>query len=75
MRINLRDSQIICLDEATSNMDPETDSFIMKVLFELTKNKTLIMISHRLENLKHFDKIFVMSYGKIVETGTYEELL
>ena len=48
----LKDKEIICLDEATSNLDPETDKKIMSLLFELTKNKTLILISHRLENLK-----------------------
>lgn len=70
----LKNRDIVCLDEATSNMDPKTDQIIMKNLFEITKNKTLIMISHRLDNLRNFDKIYVLNKGKIVECGNYTEL-
>jgi ABC-type bacteriocin/lantibiotic exporter with double-glycine peptidase domain len=47
----------------------------MKALWEILENKTLILISHRLENLQKFDRIYVMNEGRIVESGSYEQLL
>lgn len=57
-------------------MDPHTDKKIIDLLLnKIIKDKTLILISHRLENLKNFDIIFVMSNGSIIESGTYHELI
>lgn len=68
---------MVILDEATSNLDPTTERKIMHLLLNkvIDKNKTLILISHRLENLKDFDIIYVMSEGKIIEKGTYFDLI
>lgn len=63
MRILLRDQDIVCLDEATSNMDPETDKILHEKLFEFTENRTLLVITHRLENIHKFDKIVVLEHG------------
>ena len=51
---------IVCLDEATSNMDPETDKKLNDKLFEYTKDKALLVITHRLENIQEYDRIYVM---------------
>ncbi|EAR98242.2 ABC transporter C family protein (macronuclear) [Tetrahymena thermophila SB210] len=74
LRIVLRDSEIICLDEATSNMDPNTDALLHQKLFEFSKEKTLIVITHRLENIEKFDRVFVLDQGIIVESGHASEL-
>eukprot|EP01016_Furgasonia_blochmanni_P049556 TRINITY_DN7533_c0_g8_i4.p1 TRINITY_DN7533_c0_g8~~TRINITY_DN7533_c0_g8_i4.p1 ORF type:complete len:786 (-),score=149.85 TRINITY_DN7533_c0_g8_i4:123-2480(-) len=74
LRILVRDAPIICLDEATSNMDPETDAALQQALFAYTVDKTLLVITHRLENIHLYDRIFVMDRGKIVEEGSYQEL-
>lgn len=67
----LRDSDIICLDEATSNLDEQTDKTLHIELFDYckTNNKTLVVVTHRLENIDKFDKIIVMDNGEIVESG------
>jgi ABC-type multidrug transport system fused ATPase/permease subunit len=70
----MRNQDIICLDEATSNMDPHTDSILHEKLFEFSEGKTLIVITHRLENIHKYDKIVVMDNGVIVEEGNFEEL-
>ncbi|KAL4497792.1 hypothetical protein ABPG72_000547 [Tetrahymena utriculariae] len=74
IRVALRQTEIICLDEATSNMDPKTDELIHEKLFELSEGKTLLVITHRLENIHKFDRIVVLDSGKIVEVGNYEQL-
>ncbi|KAL4440934.1 hypothetical protein ABPG74_009347 [Tetrahymena malaccensis] len=74
LRVALRDSEIIFLDEATSNMDPLADRIVHDRLFGLGKDNTLIVITHRLENIDRFDKIIVMDQGAIVEQGTKQEL-
>lgn len=71
LRILLKDVDIVCLDEATSNMDPETDAKLYKTLFKYTKDKALLVITHRLETIHMYDNINVMEHGKIVESGTY----
>ena len=75
LRIVLQDTEIICLDEATSNLDPLTDQQIHEDLFELAKDKTLIVITHRLENIERFDRVFVMERGEIVEEGEAKKLM
>ncbi|KAL4453906.1 hypothetical protein ABPG74_003789 [Tetrahymena malaccensis] len=74
IRVALRQADIICLYEATSNMDPKTDELIHNKLFELSEGKTLLVITHRLENIHKFDKIVVIDSGRIVEVGNYEQL-
>ncbi|KAL4483214.1 hypothetical protein ABPG74_019240 [Tetrahymena malaccensis] len=74
LRIILKDTDIICLDEATSNMDPITDSLLNQALFDFSKNKTLIVVTHRLESIDKFDRVFVMDSGKIAECGHVSEL-
>ena len=66
---------IYFLDEATSNIDKESEEIIMNNVKELSKTKTVFMISHRLANVYFSDYIYVLKDGKIVEEGTNEELL
>ncbi len=74
-RAILHDSDIYIFDEATSNIDAESEDKIMKVVTELAEEKLVILISHRLANVKKADQIYVVKAGKITETGTHEELL
>ncbi|EGR29526.1 hypothetical protein IMG5_154140 [Ichthyophthirius multifiliis] len=74
LRIILRDSEIICLDEATSNMDPYTDYLLNKQIFQFAEGKTLIVITHRLENIEKFDRIVVLEKGRIVECDNHKKL-
>ncbi|KAL4486706.1 hypothetical protein ABPG72_022181 [Tetrahymena utriculariae] len=73
-RIILRESDIICLDEATSNMDPQTDAELNKQIFKFCKNKTLLVITHRLENINQFNRVIVLEKGKIIESGKVSQL-
>ncbi|CAD8124167.1 unnamed protein product [Paramecium sonneborni] len=75
LRIVLMNKEIICLDEATSNMDPQTDQLLHDLLFKFAENRTLLVITHRLENIKIYDKIIVMEQGEIVEQGEYQDLI
>lgn len=70
----LRESEIVCLDEASSNMDPKTDALLHEKIFEYAENKTLIVITHRLENIERFDRVVVMDKGKVVESGHVKTL-
>ena len=74
-RALLKDSSIYIMDEATSNIDVESENKIMEVLYELSKEKLVLCISHRLANLIHADVIYCLKDGDIVESGTHEELL
>lgn len=74
-RAILKNSKIIILDEATAFSDPENEYLIQKAFTNLSKNKTVIMIAHRLSTVKNADKILVVSDGKIVEEGTHDSLL
>ncbi|KAL4490448.1 hypothetical protein ABPG72_002658 [Tetrahymena utriculariae] len=62
-RIIMRETEIICLDEATSNMDPKTDQEIHKQIFQFARDKTLIVITHRLENIYQFDRVVMIDEG------------
>ncbi|MBR6309513.1 MAG: ABC transporter ATP-binding protein [Lachnospiraceae bacterium] len=73
-RAIMKDAPIIILDEATANVDPENEAELTKAIEELTRNKTIIMIAHRLKTVRHADQILVVSDGKIVQKGTHEEL-
>eukprot|EP01017_Pseudomicrothorax_dubius_P003349 TRINITY_DN1045_c0_g2_i2.p1 TRINITY_DN1045_c0_g2~~TRINITY_DN1045_c0_g2_i2.p1 ORF type:complete len:272 (-),score=57.49 TRINITY_DN1045_c0_g2_i2:19-762(-) len=74
MRVFIHAQDLVCLDEANSNIDSNTDNLLMRSLFEVCKDKTILMISHRLENLRLFDKIIVLDSGRIVECGSFDEL-
>ena len=74
-RLFFDDSKMIILDEATSAMDNITEKMIMKNIIGQLKNKTLIIIAHRLETIKDVDTIYVLSNGAIKEHGKYEKLL
>ena len=73
-RAILKDSPIIVLDEATAFSDPENEYLIKKAFENLTKEKTIIMIAHRLSTVKNADQILVMEEGRLVEKGTHDEL-
>ena len=74
-RALLKDPPITILDEATSNIDTETEAKIQEALENLTQNRTTFIIAHRLSTLKHVDRILVIQNGRVVESGTHEELL
>lgn len=74
-RALLRNSPIYIFDEATSNIDVESEDDIMEQIYHLAKTKTVILISHRLANVVQADHIYVMKNGKITEQGTHESLL
>ena len=74
-RAILKDAPIIILDEATSSVDPENENLLMGAISELTKNKTVIMIAHRLKTVRNADQIFVLSGGHTVQTGKHEDLI
>ena len=74
-RAIMKDAPIIILDEATANVDPENEKELMEAVAELTHNKTVIMIAHRLKTVRSADKIFVVDRGEIVQQGTHDELV
>ena len=74
-RAILKNAPIVILDEATANVDPENESGLQKAIEELTKNKTIIMIAHRLKTVKDADQILVVADGKIVQRGTHDLLM
>ncbi|MCR5798133.1 MAG: ABC transporter ATP-binding protein/permease [Eubacterium sp.] len=74
-RAVLKDAPILILDEATAFADPDNEAKVQAAFEELSKNKTLIMIAHRLSTVTNADRIFVLDEGKLVEEGKHEELL
>ena len=74
-RAIMKDSPIIILDEATSNIDPENEKELMEAIGELTKDKTIIMIAHRLKTIQHADQILVVDKGQIVQQGNHSSLM
>ncbi|NMM61885.1 ABC transporter ATP-binding protein [Clostridium sp. P21] len=74
-RAILKDAPIIIFDEATANVDPENEEHLQKAFEELTKNKTIIMIAHRLKTVRNADQILVVDRGQIVQQGKHEELI
>ena len=75
LRTYLLNPSYLILDEATSSMDPITESMIQKSIKNLTHNRTSIIIAHRLSTIKHVDKIVVLEKGHIVEVGSHKELI
>ena len=74
-RAFIKDAPIVILDEATSALDNKSEAVVQKAIENLMKDRTVIVIAHRLSTVRHADKIVVINYGKIVESGTHEELL
>ncbi len=74
-RALFHDSPVYIFDEATSNIDVESENDIMEQILALAKEKTVLLISHRLANVVQSNRIYVMDHGSIVETGTHEVLL
>lgn len=74
-RAILKDAPIVILDEATANVDPENEDRLQKAIESLTRNKTIIMIAHRLKTVRHADQILVVDQGQIVQRGTHDDLI
>ena len=74
-RAIMKDAPVIILDEATANVDPENEKDLVDAIDALTREKTIIMIAHRLKTVRHADQIFVVDKGRIAQHGTHEELL
>ena len=73
-RAMMKDAPIIILDEATANVDPENEKELMEAVGELTREKTVILIAHRLKTVRNADQILVLDKGRIVQRGTHDEL-
>ena len=73
-RALLKDPEILVLDEATSSLDAESEALVQEALDELMKNRTTIIIAHRLATIRKVDKIYVINEGEIAEQGTHQEL-
>lgn len=74
-RAMMKDAPIVILDEATANVDPENERELMTAIQALTREKTIIMIAHRLKTVRGADQILVVDHGKIVQRGRHEELM
>ena len=74
-RAAVADLPALILDEATSSVDPENEQALLSAIQELTKDKTLISIAHRLSTVRNADQIIVIDQGRIVQRGTHHELL
>lgn len=74
-RAIMKDAPIIILDEATANVDPENEKELVEAVSELTQDKTVIMIAHRLKTVRNADCIYVVDGGRIVQQGTHDELV
>lgn len=74
-RAIMKDAPIVILDEATANVDPENEKDLMDAIEALTKEKTIIMIAHRLKTVRHADQIIVVDKGRIVQRGNHDQLM
>ena len=74
-RAVVKDAPLFLLDEPTANLDPLIERELLETLFEILKNKTALLVTHRLVGLKNVDQILVLHQGRIVERGTEGELL
>lgn len=74
-RAILKDAPIVILDEATANVDPENETELMRAIEELCREKTVVMIAHRLRTVRNADRIAVIDRGRVAQLGTHEELV
>ena len=74
-RAIMKDAPVIILDEATANVDPENEPELREAIGELTREKTVIMIAHRLKTVRNADQILVVDQRRIVQRGTHDELI
>lgn len=74
-RAILRDPKILILDEATSDVDTETEVYIQRALERVMRGRTVFVIAHRLSTIRNADQIIVLNHGRVIERGTHEELL
>ena len=74
-RAIMKDAPVIILDEATANVDPENEKDLMEAVNALTKEKTILMIAHRLKTVRNANQIFVIDKGRIAQHGTHDELM
>lgn len=74
-RAVLKDAPIIIFDEATANVDPENEVLLQNAMEELTKNKTIIIIAHRIKTVRNADQILVVDHGEIVQRGNHQQLI
>jgi len=74
-RAMLKNAPIVILDEATANVDPESEAELVAAIEELTKEKTIIMIAHRLKTVRNADQIIVIDKGQIVQKRTHDMLI
>ena len=74
-RAIMKDAPVIFLDEVTANVDPENENELMGAIEALTKEKTVIMIAHRLKTVENADQILVIDHGRIVQQGKHAELM
>ena len=74
-RAFIKNAPIVILDEATSALDNKSEAVVQQAIENLMKDRTVIVIAHRLSTVRHADKIVVINYGEIVETGTHDELV
>jgi ATP-binding cassette subfamily B protein len=74
-RALVRDPEILVLDEATSAIDPATEARVQDALARLQEGRTTFIVAHRLSTVRHCEQIVVLSHGRIVETGTHDELV
>lgn len=74
-RVLAHDPRVIIMDEATSNIDTETEQLIQKAMFAVMEGRTSLVIAHRLSTIRHADRILVLSHGQLVEEGSHEALI
>ena len=74
-RCLLKDAPIVIFDEATANVDPENEDQLQKAMEALTREKTVLMIAHRLKTVRGADQILVVDQGRVVQKGTHDELI
>ena len=74
-RAVLKDAPVLVLDEATASVDNETEAAIQRSLERITRDRTTVVIAHRLSTVRHADSIVVMERGRIVEQGRHDDLL
>ena len=74
-RAILKEAPIILLDEATSSLDAESEEIVQNAILNLTKNKTTLVIAHRMSTIHNADKIFVLNHGQIVDSGNHDYLI